>query len=243
MCLIALAYHVHPRYPLVVMANRDEFLHRPSAAAHFWEDAPQLFAGRDLQAGGTWMGVSREGRFAALTNYRDLRVPAVEGPSRGLLVRHALEAGVALHDTARYSGFNLLYGGISDLRYHSNITGLDVPLEGGVHGLSNALLNTPWPKVQRAIRALEQALEGPEGELTGRLFAALADETLAAEEALPDTGLSVEQERVLSPIFIRTPGYGTRASTVVLVDGDGVVHFHERSWPRGSMVVERIQLR
>lgn len=242
MCLIALAYRVHPRYPLVVMANRDEFLHRPTAAAHFWEDAPQLFAGRDLQAGGTWMGISRHGRFAALTNHRDLRIPATEGPSRGLLVRQALEEFTVLGDTACYPGFNLLHGGVMDLRYHSNISGLEVPLGEGVHCLSNALLNTPWPKVQRATRALEQALEGPEAELTGRLFAALADQTPALEEELPNTGLPLEQERALSPIFIRTPGYGTRASTVVLVDRDGLVHYHERSWPHGTTVVERIQL-
>lgn len=224
------------------MANRDEFLHRPTAAAHYWNDVPQLFAGRDLQAGGTWMGLSRDGRFAALTNHRDLSRALVEGPSRGLLVQAALTNGADLRDTAQYAGFNLIHGSLGELRYHSNITGLDVPLERGIHGLSNALLNTPWPKVQRATRSLEQALDGPDGSLVDRLFSALLDETIAGDEGLPATGLSVDQERALSSIFIRTPGYGTRSSTVVLVDREGSAQFHERSWPAGSTVVERIQL-
>ena len=224
------------------MANRDEFLHRPTAAAHYWEDVPQLFAGRDLQAGGTWMGVSRDGRFGALTNHRDLRRPLVKGPSRGLLVQAALAGGADLRDTTLYAGFNLIHGTLNELRYHSNITGSDVPLESGVHGLSNALLNTPWPKVQRATHVMEQALDGPDGGLVERLFSALLDETTAGDQALPDTGLNVDQERALSSIFIRMPGYGTRASTVLLVDREGEAIFHERTWPTGSTVVERIQM-
>lgn len=238
MCLIALAYRQHPRYPLVVMANRDEFLDRPAEPAHFWPDAPHLLAGRDLRAGGTWMGITRHGRFAALTNHRDLRRPAVEGPSRGHLVRQALEQHIDQGITTPYAGLNLIHGTVDELHYLNNITPDLTPLAPGIHGLSNALLNTPWPKVQRAKAGLEQVLNGPEDQLINGLFDLLTDEATAPAGQLPDTGLDQAMERALSSIFIRTPGYGTRCSTVVLVDHHGQVHFQERSWPDGHTVVQ-----
>lgn len=238
MCLIALAYRQHPRYPLVVMANRDEFLDRPADPAHFWPDAPHVLAGRDLRAGGTWMGITRHGRFAALTNHRDLRRPLVEGPSRGHLVRQALEQDIDHGITAPYAGLNLIHGTVDDLHYLNNITPDRTPLAPGIHGLSNALLNTPWPKVQRAKAGLEQVLNGPEDKLIDGLFDLLTDEATAPEEHLPDTGLTPAMERALSSIFIRTSGYGTRCSTVVLVDHHGQVHYQERSWPHGHTVVQ-----
>jgi uncharacterized protein with NRDE domain len=242
MCLIALAYRQHPRYPLVVMANRDEFLDREAEPAHFWADAPHVLAGRDLRAGGTWMGITRQGRFAALTNHRDLRRPLVEGPSRGQLVREALEQDIAPGTTATYAGLNLIHGTVDDLRYLNNITPHHQPLEPGIHGLSNALLNTPWPKVQRATQGMEEVLSGRQDQLIEALFELLSDEATAADEHLPDTGLGLPQERALSSIFIRTPGYGTRCSTVVLVDTNGRVHFQERSWPDGHRVVQEFNM-
>ncbi|MCC6939681.1 MAG: NRDE family protein [Flavobacteriales bacterium] len=226
MCLIAFAYKVHPEFPLIVVANRDEFLDRPTEPARFWPAEPHILAGRDRKAGGTWMGITTSGRFAAVTNYRDLRLPRVEGPSRGILVRQAMEAGFAPENSERYEGFNLLYGTIDRLMYHSNVNGETLDLPPGVHGLSNHLLNTPWPKVVRAKSRLTELLAA---ELQVRdLFDLLADRTRAADPDLPDTGLDLGRERALSSIRIEMDGYGTRCSTVVLVDRTGAVTFEER---------------
>lgn len=229
MCLVVLAYKVHPGYPLMVAANRDEFHDRPTKPLHFWEDAPHILAGRDERAGGTWMGLTTAGRFAALTNYRDLRRPQVQGPSRGALVKHVLEQELGDGSTSIYPGFNLIHGHFGDLSYHSNITGVRMALEPGIHGLSNHLLNTPWPKVQRAKAGMEAAVRGSKPDVEG-LFALLADAEPAPDEALPDTGIGLEWERALSPIRIRTDGYGTRCSTVVLVDVEGNARYMERTY-------------
>lgn len=229
MCLVVLAYKVHPRYPLVVAANRDEFLDRPTTPLRVWEDAPHILAGRDLRAGGTWMGLTTAGRFAALTNYRDLRQQEVQGPSRGALVKQVLDQELGNWDTTPYAGFNLLHGRFDSLCYHSNITGEHAALEPGIHGLSNHLLNTPWPKVERAKAALSEVLHSEDPSLE-QLFHLLADETPAPDHTLPDTGIGTPWERVLSSIRIRTEGYGTRCSSVLLVDGHGVARFAERSY-------------
>ena len=241
-CLIVLAYNVHPRFPLVLAANRDEFHERPTAPAHWWPAAPHIFAGRDLRAGGTWMGITRSGRFAALTNHRDLHRPARQGPSRGLLVRDALDGTLDVRGTDGYEGFNLLHGTVHELRYHNNLEPVDVPLPPGIHGISNALLNTPWPKVERAKEAVRKALDTSDGTLNEHLFALLRDDVRAADEHLPATGLPVEMERAVSPVFIQTNGYGTRCSTVVLVDAQGDVWFEERTWPGERRVRERFGL-
>lgn len=242
MCLIALAYRVHPRYPLVFAANRDEFLERPTAPAGFWSDAPHLLAGRDLRAGGTWLGLTRNGRFAALTNYRDLHRRQEQGPSRGLLVRQALEHGIDPAMTDAYEGFNLLYGPIAALRYHNNVQPADHALTPGIHGLSNHFLDTPWPKVERAKADLRSVIALEEDALVTALFVLLANDAPAADDRLPDTGLPLDMERAVSSIFIRTPNYGTRCSTVVLVDGEGQVFFEERTWPAGTRVVEAFRV-
>jgi len=229
MCLIALAYKVHPRFPLIVAANRDEFLERPTKPLHVWEDAPHILAGRDELGGGTWLGVSKAGRFAAITNYRDLRRAEVPGPSRGALVKHVLQHELGGLDTSQYAGFNLLHGYYHSLFYHSNITGENSALEPGIHGLSNHLLNSPWPKVERAKAALSEVLRS-EAPSVEQLFDLLADGTPAPDHALPDTGIGLPWERVLSSIHIRAASYGTRCSSVLLVDGHGVARFAERSY-------------
>lgn len=240
MCLIAFAYKAHPRYPLIVAANRDEFLDREADPAHFWEDHPIILAGRDRKAKGTWMGVTRSGRFAAVTNHRDLRRPAVNGPSRGLLVRDALLADPP-GDAAPVDGYNLLHGPLDALRYRSNISGEDSALTPGVHGLSNALLNTPWPKVRRAIARMRSIASEAEPE-PDALFSLLSESDQAQDAELPDTGLGVERERALSAIRIDLPGYGTRCSTVILVCSDGTVWFEERTWQTGQVVREQFRL-
>lgn len=234
MCLVVLAYKVHPNYPLIVAANRDEFLDRPTTPLHHWEGAPHILAGRDERAGGTWMGVTATGRFAALTNYRDMRRPEGPGPSRGALVHRVLDHGLRDADTSSYAGFNLLHGFVDALHYHNNITHERRVLDPGVHGLSNHLLNTPWPKVQRAKAGLAELVSAEELDLE-RLFDLLNDETQAADHELPDTGIGPSWERALSSIRIRTEGYATRCSSVVLADTQGRVRFVERThFPEGE---------
>ena len=242
MCLIALAYKVHPRFPLIVAANRDEFLDRPAEPAHWWSDAPDILAGRDERAGGTWLGITKSGRFAAITNYRDMRMDFPQGPSRGMLVRQALEEGIDPKDTAAYAGFNLVYGAFDELRYHNNINGTDEPLAPGIHGLSNHFLDTPWPKVVKAKQETERLLKLPEAEMKDGLFSLLADDGTAPDKTLPDTGLPLEMERAASSIFIKSPGYGTRCSTVLLVDKEGMVRFEERNFPGKGSIEEKFRI-
>ncbi len=239
MCLILFAHRAHPEYPLVLAANRDEFSDRPTAPARFWPEAPELLAGRDLRHGGTWLGLTRSGRIAFVTNYRD---PARElGPgSRGELpvafLRGAEPPGEFLRRLQQEGGtrrsFNLVVGDRSDLWYHSNRHPGVRRLEPGIYGLSNRLLDTPWPKVTRSKEGLARLLTG--GEIDEEeLFQLLADRIPAAEEQLPETGVGREWERLLSPAFIVAPGYGTRSSTVILADRRGRVRFSERTFPSG----------
>ncbi|MFZ1687836.1 MAG: NRDE family protein [Flavobacteriales bacterium] len=230
MCLILFAYRSHPRFPLIVAANRDEFLARPTAQASFWTEDPDILAGRDEVAGGTWLGVTRQGRFAAVTNYRDLRRPRPsDPPSRGMLVLQALKGSFDHSGSERYDGFNLLFGTVHDLHYHNNIDRTWSLVEPGVHGLSNHLLDTPWPKVQRA-RAAFASVIGTDEPDPEALFTMLSDRTIAPDNLLPDTGIGLPRERALSSAFITTEDYGTRCSTVVLFATDGRITFEERSW-------------
>jgi len=237
MCLILLAYGQHPRYPLMLAANRDEFYDRPTAAASYWEDAPDLFAGRDLVHGGTWLGITRDGRFAALTNYREPHAERAAAPSRGELVSRFLKSGVGAKDYLEqlrrqggaYHGFNLVFGCPDALYCYSNRNGQAVRIAPGIHGLSNHLFDTPWPKVVRGKNALAEVaqLADPASE---DLFSILADRTRAPDELLPDTGIGLEWERLLSPIFIASERYGTRSSTVLLLDTDRRVTIVERTF-------------
>lgn len=235
MCIIFLANRVHPTYPLIVLANRDEFYARPTAAAGRWEDHPEIYAGRDLVAGGTWLGVTDGGKFAAVTNYREPGVPKGE-LSRGELVADFLKSDEHIEQylarvqsrAERYSGFNLLAGHAgSDIYYFSNRLGGTRRLEPGIYGLSNHLLNTAWPKVTNGLARFEQ-LVAEDSISIDKSFELLADETLAADADLPETGVGIERERLLSSIFIQTPIYGTRSSTFVLFNNNFEFVFQER---------------
>lgn len=237
MCLIILGWKAHPQYPLVVAANRDEFMNRPTAQAGFWKDHPQVLAGRDLQAGGTWMGMTRQGRFAALTNYRDPAHLTPNGFSRGELVSNFLtgnqRAAVFIESikegAGHYNGFNLLLSDGIDLYWFSNITQESKRLEPGVYGISNHLLDTPWPKLLEAKKDFSEALNTlPDTE---DMFKLLLNDQIHPDEILPNTGVSLDRERALSAIFITTfPGYGTRSSTVITIDNQGEVLFTEKTW-------------
>lgn len=249
MCLILLAWRVHPGYPLVVAANRDEFHERPAAPAGFWADAPQLLAGRDLKAGGTWLGITRQGRFAALTNYRDPARVRANTPSRGGLVAGFLrsdEPPAAFRarldaDAAAYNGFNLLYGDRGGLHYYANCGEAARALEPGIYGLSNHLLDTPWPKVARGKSALGRSLVALPDRAP--LFALLRDDTPARDADLPRTGVSIEWERLLSSAFIRSPAYGTRSATVLTLDAAGECVFEEASFDAQTAEVGRAAFR
>lgn len=238
MCLIVIGWQAHPDFPLVVAANRDEFYARPTALAARWPDHPQVVGGRDLEAGGTWLGITETGRFAAVTNVREPGTPK-GSRSRGELPRDFLlgdkSAGdyLAGIDGSAYSGFNLLVCDGDSLWYGSNRDGAPRPLPPGAYGLSNHFLDTPWPKLVAARQRFTSALKSlPETE---EFFGILADDEVVADEHLPQTGVSLEWERRLSAIFVRSEDYGTRASTVLILDRHGRIRLEERSFgPQGQ---------
>jgi uncharacterized protein with NRDE domain len=248
MCLILLAWQVHPDYPLIVAANRDEFFARPTAQAAFWPESPQVLAGRDLQAGGSWLGVTRSGRFAALTNYRD---PAQNQqlPSRGRLVADFLTgkeipenylARIAASGV-RYNGYNLLLGDSQSLWWASNVAGEARPLAPGIYGVSNDLLDTPWPKVGAGKTAMRQAIDRLPDD--GPLFDLLRNDAIHPDEHLPATGIPQAWERLLSAAFVKSPTYGTRSSTVFCQRRDGWLTFDEQTWLADAQRGGRVRYR
>jgi uncharacterized protein with NRDE domain len=235
MCLAVIAHHAHSAYALIVVANRDEFHARPTARAAWWPNG--IFAGRDLSAGGTWFGVTRTARFALLTNYRDGRARDPAARSRGELVVGALTATSSprdfladtLHAGTRYQGFNLVAGRAGDVHCASNRDGRVTRIGDGIVGLSNHLLDSPWPKVERTKARLRAALAADEID-PECLFDVLDDRAPAPDDSLPDTGIGLARERLLSSPFIVGEHYGTRSSSVLLVGKDARVHFVERTF-------------
>ena len=249
MCLILFAYRVVPGSPLIVAANRDEYFTRPAAPAAFWAEHPGVLAGRDLSGGGTWLGVSTAGRFAALTNFRNPATHKNDAPSRGELVRAFLtgrmSAGSYVEGLAReakpYNGFCLLVGDGDHLFYHSNRAGAPLEVEPGVHGLSNHLLDTPWPKVVKGRTALEHLTRSP-FNIDDHL--ALLDDTVPADERdLPQAGVDAERERRLSSLRILSAGYGTRCSTVVRFTDAGTIDFAERTYRPDGDIADEVRYR
>ena len=237
MCLILFALADHPKYKLIVAANRDEFYARQTAVAGYWPDHPWILGGRDLEAGGTWMGMTRQGKIAMITNYRDPLHIDPNAPSRGNLVSDYLIDSVRPYDYLKsiqsrakeYNGFNLLVGDVGELFYFSNYQDGIQKIQPGLHGLSNHLLETPWPKITRGKEKFKFLLR--QEEITSQaLLDVLYDDRQAADDQLPDTGVGTERERSLSSMFIKTGNYGTRCSTVVLVSGQNEVIFEERDY-------------
>jgi uncharacterized protein with NRDE domain len=232
-----LAIRKHRRYKLILAANRDEYYDRPSEPPRFWKDSPDLLAGRDLIAGGTWLGITKKGRIAALTNYRDPLNMRQNATSRGRLVKEFLLS----HDDPslylehirnakdQYNGFNLIVGNREDLFWYSNRKDEVRPLQSGVYGVSNRFLDTPWPKIIRAKALFQEALS-EDNPSPSALFRLLQDRMIAPDDLLPETGVGLEWERILSPIFIASPTYGTRSSTLVLIDTEDRVTFMDRTF-------------
>jgi uncharacterized protein with NRDE domain len=245
LCLIVLAWQARPGLPLLVAANRDEWRERPAAPAHWWPDSPGIFAGRDLQARGTWMGVTRGGRFAAVTNFRDPSERRPAAHSRGELVTQFLLSSDAPRDfmvalvarASRYSSFNLIAGDGASLWYFGSRAGEARSIPPGVHALSNHLLDEPWPKVDRGRAAMQDALLQPDP--SADLFTMLGDRATAPDELLPKTGVAPEWERRLSAPLVAGEDYGTRCSTVIAFAAFRAISFEERTLDAAGKVAER----
>jgi uncharacterized protein with NRDE domain len=244
MCLILFSFRAHRHFPLVVAANRDEHYSRPAAPAAFWDDLPEIYGGRDLEKGGTWMALHGDGRFAAITNYRE-GVPGPAAPrSRGELVSGFLAGTSTAEDFFRqaasrnneYNPYSMIAGDLESLHFHSNRIAQPQTIAPGVHGLSNHLLNTPWPKVTTGIAALSSTTEFDDPDaISSVMFPLLLSDQPAPDLQLPDTGITRQREKELSPPFIRGEHYGTRTSTVVLVNTTGDVFFHEKRFGPGGV--------
>lgn len=248
MCILFIARDQRKDFPLIIAANRDEFHARPAKASHIWSSHPPIFAGKDLKAGGTWMGVTRSGRIAALTNIRQPGKERQDAKTRGELVvdyltsrSSDLQFQTALKKRReKYNGFNLLHGTWRDLQVYNNETDGLSSVDPGIHGLSNGALNDPWPKVSRGVSALSQYCSQSDRLSEDALFSLLKDNTEAPDSALPDTGVSKEWEKRLSPIFIQSEEYGTRASTLVLVNRSGNASWSERTYDNQGRVIDQV---
>ena len=241
MCLINFQLNDHPTYKLVIAANRDEFYERPTAQAQFWEDHSDILAGRDLMLMGTWLGMTKSGRFAALMNYRDPHLERQLKTSRGEIVTNYLASNQSPETFLKtlsegrnnYAGFNVLVGNSDRLFYYNNIQDELFQISSGTHALSNHFLNTPWPKVVKGRSMLEEYLQQNKIVDIDKLFTIVSNAEMASDKDLPETGVGIELERKLSPLFIRTPDYGTRSSTVLLIDKNNHVSFVERTYDKG----------
>ena len=238
MCILFIAVNQHPLYPLIIAANRDEFHARPTQAAHFWENDNNILAGKDLTAGGTWMGINTKGSIAALTNIRAPGKERENAITRGELVTNFINKNNKQNDylqTLRsthdhYNGYNLLFGNIDQLQVYNSFEDTAYELEDGVYGLSNASLNSPWPKLDMGRSALANYCSHADILSHEHLFELLGNNLPAKDEELPDTGIPLELEKKLSSIFIISPEYGTRSSTVLLVDKNKKVYWEERTF-------------
>ena len=233
---------MHPDYRLIVAANRDEFYNRPTAPLAYWPDHPNVLAGRDLKGSGTWLGVTRSGRIAAITNYREPAAHMENAPSRGLLISDFLTGNASLKKYLKavskksraYNGFNLIAGDPSGLIYYSNRDTRVQHLQPGIYGISNHLIDTAWPKIQRGKDLLQGQLSGGDKFNIEKIWKILSDRSQPADDELPDTGVGLQWERILAPLFITSPDYGTRSSSIVLIEYSGRTTFMERTFENGA---------
>ena len=242
MCLILFSYQMHPFYQLVFAANRDEFYNRPTAPLSFQDEARQILSGRDLKHNGTWLGLTKTGRLAAITNFRDPSSIIENAPSRGHLVSDFLiseESSKAYLEMIKakrkqYNGFNIIVGDRTGLFYYSNRENIIQEIRPGLYGLSNKLLDTPWPKIEKGKAYLKKIVDAEEKINPEDLFSILKDHTYPQPHLLPNTGVGRCWEKVLSPLFISSKYYGTRSSSIILMEKTGKITFLERTFVTGD---------
>lgn len=245
MCLTVFAFQADPRYPLIFASNRDEFYDRPAQPATFWYDHPTLLAGRDLKAGGTWLGITTDHRFAAITNYRDMDSVKENAPSRGNLVAEYLASDMEAPDYLnkllqtgdQFNGFNLIAGTTTELWYYSNQLDTISKVQPGIHTLSNAFLNTPWPKTEKAKKGFRRLMQNESDQMEDKIFELLQDRETFPDNRLPTTGLTKEMERLVSSIFITSDRYVTRCSTLIKACPGSESTFIEKTYKKGTCEV------
>jgi len=249
MCILFIAVNQHRDYPLIIAANRDEFHRRPTSVSNFWYDHKNILAGRDLSAGGTWMGINRAGKVAALTNIRAPREERPNAKTRGELVVNYLHDDICENDYLHqlqqshldYNGYNLLFGTLDNLLVYNNFDNTVFKLGNGVYGLSNATLDSPWPKLDAGKAALANYCQGSSDVSYEHLFTLLSNTETATDDILPQTGVPLEWERMLSSIFIKNNFYGTRSSTILLLNNDNHCYWEERSYdPKAEITNKQI---
>ena len=234
MCTTLFSYNFNPNYPIIIASNRDEFYERPTSDVSFWNKHPNIIGGIDKKYLGTWLGMSKEGKIGILTNFRDPKNHQKNLKSRGLLLKNFLTEDVSIDDFIQmlkknkdeYNGYNILFGDISKMVYYSNKENKIKVLDSGIFGLSNAFLDTPWPKVIIGKKLLANEVKNVKPN-SDQIMNILKNNTIAIDDDLPDTGIGIEYERMLSPIFIRSPQYGTRSSIVIMIDKELNVTFIE----------------
>jgi len=244
MCLIVFAYKYHPEYPFILAGNRDEFHQRSTQKLHIWETTPKIAAGKDLKAGGTWLGINQYGKIAALTNHRDLSNIKENATSRGHIITDFLKSDLSTDqqlkdiasDSSKYNGFNLIAGTVDDLYFLSNHSNEFHKIKPGLYGISNASLNTPWPKTNTALEHFTTALNDRSPDETV-IFDFLKNTDRYPDRLLPKTGLAPELEKAVSSVFILTEDYGTRSSALLMIDNKGDVNFTEKTYLPGTTEV------
>ncbi len=243
MCILFLSINQHPDYPLIICANRDEFHQRPTKGAHFWQQYPDILAGKDLQAGGTWLGINKAGYFAAITNIRTGNRPDAGKKSRGELVTLALKTNSIInkawlqHYSYQYNPFNLIYGTLNNLSCFNSNSNNQTPLTDGFHAISNGTMDDRWPKMVNGVKQLESLVQSKEPCDRSKFLSILQNKRTADERALPNTGVPLSWERLLSSIFICSEDYGTRSSTIILQQSDKAIDFYETEYNQGGRVV------
>lgn len=248
MCIVNFHFHKHPIYKLIVVANRDEYYERPTKSACFWEDELNILAGRDLLQKGTWLGISREGKFAAITNYRDPSLPETGRYSRGEIIRNYLTRDIdseifikhLIKNRANYGGYNIIFGNQNQLFHYNNILNESNVIDTGTHSVSNHSLNTPWPKVVKGKSKLQDYVQSHQEKVhIDDLFQIVADRSIAKDAELPHTGVGLRMERLLSPLFVKMENYGTRSSTILLIDKKDQVTYVERTFLDGEFQYDK----
>lgn len=245
MCICLIAKDFHPDYPIIILSNRDEFFHRPTLTAHFWEDNEKILAGRDLKDNGTWLGVTKTGKMGILTNYRAPHLNDPTKNSRGALITDFLKNDIEINDYLKllketktiYNGYNLIFGKFTDLYYYNNIFDIWSKLDNKINVVSNGILNDKWPKCIRLKELFLKNISHKKIQVD-HLFKILTDTKTFPDHELPDTGVGIVKERFLSPIFILGNDYGTRTSTIVLFNNRGWLQFIERTYKQGTKEVD-----